>query len=146
MQETALRLTMTDTGEEIVFPDGSAFGVETDLQLIGSGNRLRRTVNAKLVNISDPAFDKFLVTLSASDMILPAIAGLRHGDAVTVECPLVIRERGATPSRPAVPGTVSTGPGWVEYRPVLDCLVDDPVMSERESKAEASWSLRLEEV
>lgn len=146
MSETLLKLTMTATGEEINFPDGSALFVEADITPIDGATDLRRTVNGSLVNLSDPAFRKLAVTLSASDMTLPALGNLYPGDTLTVECPVVIRERGGVPARPAAGGVFTIGNGWVEYRPVLECMLIANSLNETEGKASASWSLTLEEV
>ncbi|MGR3315374.1 hypothetical protein [Roseovarius indicus] len=145
-KETQLRLWVD--GQETPFPEGSALFVQTQLEYIDAASRLRRTVNGRLVSTADPAFRKFRITLSGSDRILPAIAGIPPDAAATVHCPIVIRERGAIPSRGAVPGSVFVGPNseWVEYRPVFECLVLPPSMSETEWESSASWSLVLEEV
>lgn len=145
-KETQLRLWVDD--QEIPFPDGSALFVQTTLEYIDSASRLRRTVNGRLVSTADAAFRKFRITLAGSDRILPAIAGIAPDAPAILHCPLVIRERGSVPSRPAIPESilVATNLEWVEYRPIFECLVLPPSMSETEWESSASWSLVLEEV
>ena len=146
MSDTKLTIFVEETGDTIQMPVGSAFGVSAKLRGIGSGGT-RRTVNARLVALGNPAFRKFAGSISASDMILPPIFDLYENQQVTVEWPTLVRERGATPSRPPVPGTLSSCNGWIEYRPILTCLVTQPPeMSEEEWSGTASWSLELEEV
>jgi hypothetical protein len=145
-KETQLSLWID--GEEIPFPEGSALFVQTQLEYIDSASSLRRTVNGRLVSTADPAFRKFRITLSGSDRILPAIAGIAPDASAKIHCPIVIRERGTVPSRDAVPESVLVGPNsdWVEYRPIFECLVSSTSMSETEWESSASWSLVLEEV
>lgn len=145
-KETQLRLWVE--GQEILFPDGSALFAKSSIGWIDGSSRLRRTVNGRLVSTANSAFRKLRLTLSAADKILPAIAGIRQDAEATVHCPIVLREPGNTPARPAVPGSILVGPDgdWVEYRPVLECLVIVGDMDETEWESSAAWSLTLEEV
>lgn len=144
-EDTDLKL-FRSTGEEIPFPEGSAMFIHASLDPISASAKLARTANGVLVDLSDPAYRKYSLSLSADDVRLPALANLWRGERFTVECPICLRERGTTPSRPVVPGTVALGDGWVEYRPILDALLTDNSLSETEGQGAASWSLSFEEV
>lgn len=145
-QETQLRLWVE--GQEILFPGKSALFVQSAIEYVDGASRLRRTANGRLVSTANAAFRKLRLTLSAADKILPAIAGIQQDAPATVHCPIVLREPGDTPSRPAVPESILVSPegDWVEYRPILECLVVVGPMSETEWESNASWSLTLEEV
>jgi hypothetical protein len=144
MPESALKITTADG--VIPFPEGSARFVECAIEPISTSTRFERTVNGRLVDLSDPAFRKLAVNLSAADLVVPAIGGLYVGQAATVEIPTVIRERGAVPARQAVEGSILIGNGWVEYRPVIEAMITGLSTSETEGKAAASWSIQVEEV
>lgn len=146
-EDTNLKIKPQDGSGDIVMPAGSSFGVSTSIRLIGAAASMRRTVNGRLVVIADPAFRKYAVSINASDMILPPIFDLYTGQRVTVELATIIRERGQIPTRPYVFDTLQTGNGWIEYRPILVCLVvEPPEMSDEEYAGTASWSIELEEV
>ena len=140
--ETELRI-FTEVGEEIPLQDGTARFIDASLRPIREGVTLEYDVNGTLVNLSDPAFDKFALSLSASGVELPAIADMALGELFDIEVPLVLRERGSSPSRPAVAGSVAAGAGWVEYRPRLSCRLADRPLSGTEGAAETSWTLEF---
>lgn len=144
--ETSLKITRASDGLEIVFPSGSEFGVSVDLATIGEAINMRRTVNATLKNLADPAFRKYAFTITASGFVLPTLEGIWEGERFTVECPVSLREVGGSPSRPAVAGSVKVVGGTVEYMPVFDALLVGKSQNEEEGKASASWSLDFEEV
>ncbi len=135
-----------NTGEDIPFPEASDLFIDAGLEPIGEAAQFARTVNGGLVSIGDPAFQKFALSLSCNTHATAALAGLWPGDRFTVEAPMTLRERGSTPSRPAVVGSEVVGSGWVEYRPVLDCLLVGNSLNETEGRASTSWTLNFEEV
>ena len=140
--ETELRI-FTSSGDEVPMPEGTARFMDVSLRPIREASTLEYDVNGTLVNLSDPAFDKFSLSLSASGVELPAVAAMPLGELFEVEIPLVLRERGSSPSRPAVAGSVAAGAGWVEYRPRLSCRLDDRPLSGTEGAAETSWTLQF---
>lgn len=144
--ETQLRLFVD--GNEIPFPEKSSLFVSCSIAFIDQASRLRRTVNGTLVSTARPQFRKRRVTLSASDRILPATYGIAPDALCVVHCPIVVRERGNTPTSAAVPGSVLVGPEgeWVEYRPLITGRVLPGEMNETEWQSSAGWSLTVEEV
>jgi len=141
-EETELRI-FTEAGDEIPIPEGTARFISVELRPIREGVTLEYDVNGKLVNLSDPAFDKFSLSLSSSVVELPAFADMALGDLFEVEIPLVLRERGSSPSRPFVVGSSVVGAGWVEYRPRLSCRLSDRPFSGTEGAADVSWTLEF---
>lgn len=144
--ELETQLRVFQDGEEIPFPEGSAFLVSGTIDFIEGALRHRRTVNGDLRVQADPAFRKLRLTLSCSDKMLPALMTINPALPVVIWSPVVLRERGATPSRPAVSGSVRAEGGVVEYRPILTgYLTELPSQSEEEWQSSASWSFTMEE-
>lgn len=145
--ETNLRIFVRPSMEEIVFPDNSATFVDYQLEQIDEGVQLVRDVNGNLRDLSNPAFRKYRLTLSATDNWLPALGNLWAGQVVDVELPEAIAERGATPSRTAVSGTIVVSGGYVRYRPRLTMMIAKaPSLSGVEFRGKAAgWTIELEE-
>ena len=140
-----MKITRSD-GLLIEFPRGSDLGVSCELSAIREAANLRRTVSGGLRNIGDPVFRKYEISISASGLKLPSIEGLWEGDLVTIEAPVMLRESGTVPSRPAVEGSIRVVDGYVEYRPVFAAMVTGKSQTEQHDKAEASWSIQAEEI
>lgn len=143
---TAFKMTRLSDGHDISFPKGSGMGVQVDLTTIGEAVNMRRTVSGALINIADPAFRKYAFTVSAAGFKLPSIDGIWEGDLITVEAPVTLREVGSVPSRPAVSESVKIVGSYVEYSPVFTAMLVGKSQSEKEGKADASWSLDFEEI
>lgn len=133
-------------GEEVPFPEGSARFVNGTIDPIDEAVSSRRTVNGTLRIQADPAFRKFRLTVSCTDAMLPALFGIDPRQVATVWSPVAVRERGNSPSRTPVPGSLASQDGWIEYRPVLTgYLTTIPSLSESEWQSDANWSLVFEE-
>lgn len=144
--ELETQLRVWSGGDEVLFPEGSAFVVSASLDFIDGALRTRRTVNGALRVQSNPAFRKYRLTLSCSAQFLPVLMGLDPTEPVEVWSPLVVRERGVTPSRPAVPGSVAVEAGYVEYRPILTGYFTElPSQSGEEWQSADTWSFSVEE-
>ncbi|MCG6111564.1 MAG: Ig domain-containing protein [Paracoccus sp.] len=145
--ETKLRIFVRPSGTEIVFPDNSATFINAELEAIGEGQQIVRDVNANLRNLGNAAFRKYRLTLSCTDNRLPPLANLWAGQVVDVDVPFTIAERGSSPSRTAVAGTVSVIGSRVEYRPRLVMMITRaPSLSDVEWRGgSAGWSIELEE-
>lgn len=133
-------------GEEVPFPEGSARFVQGSIEPIDGAVSSRRTVNGTLRVQADPAFRKFRLTVSCTDSMLPALFGIDPTAVATIWSPVVVRERGTTPSRTPVSGSLVAEDDWIEYRPILTgYLTSIPSLSEPEWQSDASWSLVFEE-
>jgi hypothetical protein len=63
----------------------SARGLSENLKPLDAG-QLRRTVNGTLTDLTLTAFRKFRVTISAQDVMPPALDGIWKGQEITVGC------------------------------------------------------------
>ena len=141
MTDTLLVLT------GIGIPEFSARGLREDRHSIGAGN-LRRTVNGESVDVTDPVFQKYRLTITSSDQEPPAFDGVWKGTEVTVDTltPLAYVTAGGSPARPVVPGSSYVNGLFTAYRPRLVMLVVDLDVSREEWAAGTPWTLELEEV
>lgn len=146
--ETKLRIFMRPSGNEIVFSNNSATFVRESLVPISEGTQIVRDVNGNLRSLGNTAFRKYRLSLSCNDNRLPPLSNLWASQVVDVEMSTVIAERGTTPSRTAVAGTVSVIGSRVEYRPRLTMMITrPPELSDVEWQGGAAgWSMELEEV
>ena len=124
----------------------SARGLRDNLRPIDAG-ALRRTVNGTLKDVTDTAFRKYRISLSASDQEPPALDSAWRGMEVTVDCVSKLAyATGGSPGRTVVPGSSYTEGAFTIYRPRLTMLIVDWTQDRDEWEAGVSWSLDLEEV
>jgi hypothetical protein len=135
-------LTMTGIG---VAPY-SARGLKQSLTPIDAASQMRRTVNGVLRDISLPQFRRFKSTITGSDQLSPAVAGIWPGMTVTVECICELAVGAGSVDRPVVSGSSRTEEGMQYYRPVLTMLVRSFDIEADEYGAQVSWTMQLEEV
>lgn len=146
MSQTQTDLRIFDaSGNEIPLPDGSSAFPTMALNPISDQVEFVRTTSGKLINLSDAAFQLYEIGLSANWLDLPAIEQMRLDQEFTIHSTIVLKERGATPSRDAVEGSVVVESGWVEYRPIFYVKLTGKSQSGTEGR-DASWSLTFEEV
>jgi hypothetical protein len=124
-----------------------ARGLTQTLQPIKAAQQLERTVNAVLVDISNPAFRKYSSKITCTDIHAPPFDGLWPGAQVTVECAQALCYVTGTPGSPGRP-VVAT---WVSgaftfYRPRLIMRVVDFNNHFEEWPHNMVWELDLEEV
>ena len=131
----------------IGIPDFSARGLREDLRPIDPG-ALRRTVNGALVDVTEPSFQKYALTITGSDQEPPAFDGTWRGQSVTVDAlsKLSYLTAGGSPGRTVVPGSSVVNGDFTVYRPRLTMLVLDWTLERDEWGAVIAWSLELEEV
>ncbi|MBM3605046.1 MAG: hypothetical protein FJX25_09890 [Alphaproteobacteria bacterium] len=141
--ETQMRLWVNE--EEIVFPDKSALFIKTSIAPIEGAVKFRRTVNGTLVNMSNPAFNKWIVSVSGTDKILPALADVPPGAQAMLYLPTVVREAGPLPRRQPVPGSLISSPQGIEYRPIVYGAIIINPMSDTEWMSDVEWSFDVEE-
>jgi len=111
-------------------PDDAARGITMTLEPIAASSKMERTLNGELIDVSDPAFRKYRVTLTCSDMEVPSLIQVWPGTQLTITC------------LPDLGGNDGSGGAMV-----LICLVAEPwKVSADEWGAAKTWSLALEQV
>ncbi len=131
----------------IGIPAFSARGVTENMRLV-RGPAPRRTVNGVLVDVTDPLFQKYLLTITGNDQEPPAFADTWIGKTVTVDArsKLSYLTAGGSAARPVVPGSSVVNGLFTVYRPRLVMLILDLSNGRDEWQAQIPWSLDLEEV
>lgn len=170
MPNTNYNVTQTRMSvPEIVFPPGSARGLEVEYQPITTG-RLWRTINGELRDATRETHRKYRITISCNDQLSPTLAALNIGQQVNLTIPMPWRQPivggTATLIRTPAPETVQcfTGPvlvphtlsdnvvttsnsaNYVEYRPILSVRVVEFSWESPEWSASDSWSITFEEI
>lgn len=147
------------TSFDIVFPGSSAPGVNPysaralrgtlrPIAMATGNDKLQRTVNGTLVDVSAHQMRKYSLEASGQDMAAPALDGLWVGMAVTVNShvELAYLTAGGSPGRSPVPGSVYVDGDFTYYSPQFQMLVADLQIERQEWAAIVSWSLVLEEI
>lgn len=130
----------------IGFPEASVRGIIQTLEPINESAQVTRDVNGILIDISNPDFRKFASTLSCTDQVPPALAGLWPGMVVTVDCVAEWSYLTATgaPIRPVVSSRVEGS--YTFYRPRLVMVVVEPWRLGNDVwNASVQWQLVLQE-
>ena len=127
-----------------------ARGLTQTLEVIKQAVAQERTINAKLVDISNPIFFKYLSKITCTDVDAPPLDGLFPGDVVTVHCAAslcFLNGNPGSPFRPVVSGSEYMQGHYTFYRPVLEMMVSAaPSEHFDEWKSAVSWELDLEEI
>ena len=124
-----------------------ARGLSQTLQPIKAAQQLERTVNAALVDISNPAFRKYASKITCTDVHVPPLDNLWPGMEVTVECAAALCYATGNPGSPARPVVATWTQGaFTFYRPLLTMRVVDFNEQFEEWKHDVVWELDLEEV
>ena len=126
-----------------------ARGLTQTLSVIGAAKQQQRTINATLVDVSNPAFRKYQSKISCSDVDTPPFDNLFPGMTVIVDCACqlcYLTGNPGSPNRLEVSGSSYVSGAYTFYRPVLTMLIVQPDDHFDEWKAENHWSLDLEEV
>jgi hypothetical protein len=121
-------------------------GLRMNLEPIPQAANLHRNVNGGFVDLGDPLFRLYRVTIECTDQRAPPFGGLWPGQAVTLECPMEMGQMTLTSDRTAVSGSTNTEEGVTYFRPSLSCVVVSFSQGGAEYTPEVSWSLVLEEV
>ena len=127
----------------------SARGLTQTLDVISQTKQQARTINGQLIDVSNPAFRKYLSKITCTDVDAPPIDNLWPGMEVTVQCALELcYESGnpGSPARTAVSGSTYTKDGMTFYRPLLTMMVTNVTHTLDEWKRDNGWSIELEEV
>jgi len=132
-------------------PEYSARGLKgtlTPIDLAQGSDKLARTVNGTLIDISAPQMRKYRLEAAGEDMDPPALDGLWVGMQVQVYCHVELGRHTAAGilGRDAVPDSIRTSGEWTFYRPSLLMMVTEYQTERSEWEDKVSWSLTLEEV
>lgn len=111
-------------------------------------DKLRRTVNGGLVDISAHQMRKYRLEAHGNDDAPPALDGLWVGMLVTVNShvELAYLTAGGSPARPAVSGSARVDGNFTYYCPQFQMMVAELQIERQEWAAQVSWTLTLEEV
>jgi hypothetical protein len=124
-----------------------ARGLIQTLSPIKQSSQLARTVNALLIDMSAPQFQKYSSKISCTDVNAPPLDGVWPGLEVTVHCAASLcYPIGGSAGRTEVSGSSSTEGHMTFYRPVLLMRVVNFEQHFDEWKAANGWDLELEEV
>jgi hypothetical protein len=156
-------------GQEIFFPEGARRFVSVSVEQIGGDGRVDRAIDGSAIWLGDPAFRRHAVNLSCQGHTVAPVFDLWPGQVVTLEAPVEFAVPGpaATLAYDPVsgsvygvdaddnrlPGTTVTGravscPGAVaiRYRPVMQCIVTSRNADKTQARADAGWTIRLEDL
>lgn len=122
-------------------------GTLAPIALAQGDDKMARTVNGTLVDISAPQMRKYRLEVSGDDQAPAALDGLWVGMAVTVDCMVELAHRtGTVATRPAVAGSTRVEGDYTYYQPSLLMRVVEWSTERQEWAAAVSWTLALEEV
>ena len=123
-------------------------GTLRPIDLAQGSDKLRRTVNGTLIDVSAPQMRKYQLEATGNDHEAPAFDGLWVGMEVEVDChvELAYYTGFGTPERPAVPGTTYTSGLNTFYCPQFSMRIVELEVSRAEWDAQNDWSITLEEI
>ena len=126
-----------------------ARGLTQTLTVIPMATDVERSVNGKLIDLSNPVFRKFTSKITCTDVDAPPLDGIWPGMLVTVGCAasfVYLTGNPGSPVRPEVSGSSYVQGNYTFYRPVLEMLVKTFSENFEEWKGDVGWTLDLEEV
>jgi hypothetical protein len=122
-------------------------GILSPIDAAKGNDKLRRTVNGGLVDISAHQMRKYRLEVHGGDDAPPALDGLWLGMQVTVDAHVELAYlSGGSAGRTPVPGSPRVDGGMTYYRPRLIMLVAELNLDRDEWGAHTDWSLVLEEI
>lgn len=123
-------------------------GTLAPIAMAAGDDKMARTVNGTLVDLSAPQMRKYRLEVSGDDQAPAALDGLWVGMAVTVDCmvELAYYTAGGSPSRTPVTGSSRTEGDYTYFRPSLLMRVVEWSTDRQEWAAAVSWTLALEEI
>ena len=166
---TAFPWKLTRSGQEIYFPEGSRRFVSVSVEQIGGDGRLDRAIDGSAIWLGDAAFRRHAVTLSCQGHTAAPVFDVWPGQLVTLECPVEFAVPGPSATLAydpvagsvygvdeddnRLPGTTVTGRAVscagavaIRYRPVMQCVVASRNADKTQNRADAGWTLRLEDL
>lgn len=134
--------------EERAIPLYAGRNLTVSVKQVDEGKNIKRTVNGKAINLSNPAFRKYEVEIRGSHIWPPSLDGLWVGEELTLALPIDFynTSTGATSGLTAATGSTGSYMGYSMYRPVMDVMVTDFSDEFDEWAGDHSWSLTLTQV
>lgn len=126
---TETDITITGVG----FADYSARGITCSLEPIEASGQLRRTINGTMLDLSNPAFQKYKMTLSATDQEFPKLGHVWFGKEVYVTSVITLQTGG---------GTATTGATAIGFTG----MITNWTVERDEWAYDASWSIEIEQI
>lgn len=127
-----------------------ARGITQRFYIIREAIQTKRTINAKKIDVSNPAFRLYGMKITCSDVDAPPLDNLWPGMQITIESAAefsFLTGNPGSPARPVVTGSLYTQGNYTFYRPIFDCLVEVPDPGDFEEwQAKYTWGLQAEEV
>jgi hypothetical protein len=126
-----------------------ARGLSQTLSPIAQLKQQLRTINGRLIDVSNPAFRKYASKITCTDVDAPPLDNLWNGMIVTVQCAASLAYQTGNPGSPykaVVSGSEYTNGHFTFYRPEMEMMVMDFRQTFDEWKADNGWELELEEV
>jgi hypothetical protein len=123
-------------------------GTLTPIDAARGNDKLARTVNGTLVDVSAPQMRKYRIEVSGNDQAPPALDALWVGMVVVVSSHVELAYLTATgfSGRTPVSGSERIEGDFTYYRPQLTMMVVEHQIARQEWEQAVSWSLALEEV
>jgi hypothetical protein len=152
LQGTILTITPTDPQTAFQLPQWSARGLTQTLDPIddsGVGTTIRRTINGKLIDLTNPIFQLYKTTITCTDIRTPCLDGAWRGQIVRIDCALELGffTTGGVAARPIVGNVLPRNEGaWSWYRPSLTMMITSITQGYEEWPALYQWKLEAEEV
>jgi hypothetical protein len=123
-------------------------GTLSPIDLAKGNDKLARTVNGTLIDISAPQMRKYRLQVNGQDHNAPALDGLWVGISVVVNSHVEIgylTSVGA-PARMPVPGSTRTDGDFTYYCPQFEMRIVELQIERAEWEASVTWSLVMEEI
>ena len=122
-------------------------GTLSPIDMAKGADKMRRTVNGSLIDISAPQMRKYQLEVAGTDQAPPALDGLWVGIEVLVNSHVetAYLTTGGAPSRTPVPGSERSEGDYTYYCPQFQMRVVEYQIERDEWAAEVTWSLTLEE-
>lgn len=119
-------------------------GLKVQIDPLPQAGQIVRNCNGGPLDLTDPLFRKYRVTIRCTDQRAPPFGGLWPGQLVTLTSPIEMGQVSLSTDR-SVTGSNSED-GVTYFRPVLDCFVVAFTQTGDEYGAQHDWTLIVEEV
>jgi hypothetical protein len=121
-------------------------GLRMTLEPLSQAGNFVRNINGGFVDLTDPIFKLYRVTISCTDQRAPPFGGLWPGQLVTLQSPVELGQMTLTSDRTAVSGSTNVEESVTYFRPQLSCIVLSFSQDAEEYASAYSWQLVLEEL
>jgi len=123
-------------------------GTLRPIDMAQGSDKVRRTVNGTLIDISAPQLRKYQLEASGDDQEPPAFDGLWPGMEVEVDChvELAYMTAAGPAGRIAVPGSEHIRGSYTWYCPRFSMRIIELQIETAEWDAQTAWAITLEEI